>query len=83
MANTFKGLAYLYMLNAQGTNGVRLSVEDPFKPSKAATYAGIIDGHRQDSGRWGHATRSGRYYLCVSCTSGFQWIQYPGYVQAV
>ncbi len=44
MSNTFKGLAYLYMLNAQGTNGVRLSVEDPFKPSKAATYAESLAG---------------------------------------
>ncbi|MCX6216011.1 RagB/SusD family nutrient uptake outer membrane protein [Spirosoma sp.] len=44
MANTFKGLAYLYMLNAQGSNGVRLSVEDPFKPSKAATYAESLTG---------------------------------------
>lgn len=44
LANTFKGLAYLYMLNAQGTNGVRLSVEDPFKPSKAATYAESLTG---------------------------------------
>jgi hypothetical protein len=44
MANTFKGLAYLYMLNAQGSNGVRLSVEDPFKPSKAASYAESLTG---------------------------------------
>jgi len=44
LANTFKGLAYLYMLNAQGTNGVRLNVEDPFKPSKAATYAESLVG---------------------------------------
>lgn len=44
LANTFKGLAYLYMLNVQGTNGVRLSVEDPFKPSKAATYAESLVG---------------------------------------
>lgn len=44
MANTFKGLAYLHMLNAQGTNGVRLSVEDPFKPSKAVGYAESLTG---------------------------------------
>ena len=44
MANTFKGFAYLYMLNAQGTNGVRLNVEDPFKPSKAASYAESLTG---------------------------------------
>lgn len=42
VANTFKALAYLYMLNAQGKNGVRLNVEDPFNPSKAATYAESI-----------------------------------------
>lgn len=44
LANTFKGLAYLHMLNAQGTNGVRLSVEDPFKPSKAASYTESLAG---------------------------------------
>jgi starch-binding outer membrane protein, SusD/RagB family len=44
LANTFKGLAYLYMLNAQGTNGVRLNVEDPFKPSKPADYAASLIG---------------------------------------
>ncbi len=44
LANTFKGLAYLYMLNVQGTNGVRLNVEDPFKPSKAASYAESLAG---------------------------------------
>jgi starch-binding outer membrane protein, SusD/RagB family len=44
LANTFKGLAYLYMLNVQGTNGVRLSVEDPFKPSKAVDYAASLAG---------------------------------------
>lgn len=44
IANTFKGLAYLYMLNAQGSNGVRLNVEDPFKPSKAANYAESLAG---------------------------------------
>ncbi len=38
LANTFKGLAYLYQLNVQYTNGVRLNVEDPLKPSKFATY---------------------------------------------
>lgn len=47
IANTFKGLAYLYMLNAQGTNGVRLNVEDPFKPSKPATYAESLAGIAQ------------------------------------
>jgi starch-binding outer membrane protein, SusD/RagB family len=44
LANTFKGLAYLYMLNAQYENGVRLNVEDPFKPSKAASYAESLAG---------------------------------------
>lgn len=44
IANTFKGLAYLYMLNAQGKNGVRLNVEDPFNPSKPATYAESLTG---------------------------------------
>lgn len=44
IANTFKGLAYLYMLNAQGTNGVRLNVEDPFNPSKPASYAESLTG---------------------------------------
>jgi starch-binding outer membrane protein, SusD/RagB family len=44
VANTFKGLAYLYMLNAQYQNGVRLNVEDPFKPSKPATYAASLTG---------------------------------------
>ncbi len=44
VANTFKGLAYLHMLNAQGTNGVRLSVEDPFNPSKPANYAESLAG---------------------------------------
>lgn len=44
MANTFKGLAYLCMLNAQGSNGVRLNVEDPFKPSKAASYTESLAG---------------------------------------
>jgi hypothetical protein len=44
IANTFKGLAYLQMLNAQGTNGVRLNVEDPFNPSKPATYAESLAG---------------------------------------
>jgi hypothetical protein len=50
VANTFKGLAYLYMLNAQYQNGIRLDVEDPFNPSKPATYdeslvgiAGFLD----------------------------------------
>lgn len=44
VANTFKGLAYLYMLNAQGKNGVRLNVEDPFNPSKAASYTESLAG---------------------------------------
>ncbi len=44
IANTFKGLAYLYMLNAQGKNGIRLNVEDPFNPSKPATYAESLAG---------------------------------------
>lgn len=44
LANTFKGLAYLYMLNVQYQNGVRLNVEDPFKPSKPATYAESLAG---------------------------------------
>lgn len=44
VANTFKGLAYLYMLNTQGKNGVRLNVEDPFNPSKPATYAESLVG---------------------------------------
>jgi len=44
VANTFKGLAYLYMLNVQYQNGVRLNVEDPFKPSKPASYAESLAG---------------------------------------
>lgn len=44
VANTFKGLAYLYMLNAQYQNGVRLNVEDPFKPSKPASYTESLAG---------------------------------------
>ena len=44
IANTFKGLAYLYMLNAQYQNGIRLNVEDPFKPSKPATYDESLAG---------------------------------------
>ncbi len=44
IANTFKGLAYLYMLNAQGKNGIRLNVEDPFNPTKSATYAESLAG---------------------------------------
>ncbi|TAH19509.1 MAG: RagB/SusD family nutrient uptake outer membrane protein [Cytophagales bacterium] len=50
LANTFKGLAYLYQLNVQYKNGVRLDVTDPFKPSKPASYeeslkaiAGFLD----------------------------------------
>jgi hypothetical protein len=44
LANTFKGLAYLYMLNVQGTNGIRLNVEDPFNPSKPVGYAESLAG---------------------------------------
>lgn len=44
IANTFKGLAYLYMLNVQGTNGVRLDITDPYKPSKPASYAESLAG---------------------------------------
>lgn len=44
LANTFKGLASLYMLNVQYQNGIRLNVEDPFKPSKPATYAESLVG---------------------------------------
>lgn len=44
VANTFKGLASLYMLNAQFQNGIRLNVEDPFNPSKSATYAESLTG---------------------------------------
>lgn len=44
LANTFKGLAYLYMLNVQYQNGVRLNVEDPFKPSKPASYTESLAG---------------------------------------
>jgi hypothetical protein len=32
------------MLNAQGSNGVRLNVEDPFKPSKPVSYAESLVG---------------------------------------
>jgi starch-binding outer membrane protein, SusD/RagB family len=44
LANTFKGLAYLYMLNVQFNNGVRLNVEDPFNPSKTVSYAESLAG---------------------------------------
>ena len=44
LANTFKGLAYLYQLNAQYTNGVRLNVEDALKPSKFASYEESLTG---------------------------------------
>lgn len=44
LANTFKGLAYLHMLNVQYNNGVRLNVEDPFKPSKPVSYAESLAG---------------------------------------
>lgn len=44
VANTFKGLAYLHMLNVQYNNGVRLNVEDPFKPSKPVSYTESLAG---------------------------------------
>ncbi len=44
LANTFKGLAYLQQLNVQYKNGVRLNVEDPFKPSKPASYEASLAG---------------------------------------
>ncbi len=44
LANTFKGLAYLYQLNVQYKNGVRLNVLDPFKPSKAASLEESLKG---------------------------------------
>jgi starch-binding outer membrane protein, SusD/RagB family len=44
LANTFKGLAYLYQLNVQYRNGVRLNVEDPFKPSKPASLEESLRG---------------------------------------
>lgn len=44
IANTLKALSYLYMLNAQGSNGVRLNVEDPFNPSKFVSYAESLVG---------------------------------------
>lgn len=44
VANTFKGLAYLHMLNVQYTNGVRLDISDPLNPSKAASYDESLDG---------------------------------------
>lgn len=44
VANTFKGLAYLYMLNVQYTNGVRLDVTDPFNPSKPVSYDESLAG---------------------------------------
>lgn len=44
LANTFKGLAMLYQLNVQYTNGIRLNVEDPFKPSKPVSYAESLAG---------------------------------------
>jgi hypothetical protein len=43
-ANTFKGLAYLYMLNVQYQNGVRLNVEDPLNPSKTSSYTESLAG---------------------------------------
>jgi starch-binding outer membrane protein, SusD/RagB family len=44
IANTFKGLAYLQQLNVQYNNGVRLNVEDPFKPSKPVPYEESLAG---------------------------------------
>jgi starch-binding outer membrane protein, SusD/RagB family len=44
LANTFKGLAYLNMLSAQGKNGVRLNMEDPLNPSKYVTYDESLAG---------------------------------------
>lgn len=44
LVNTFKGLAMLYQLNAQYNNGIRLNVEDPFKPSKPASYTESLAG---------------------------------------
>jgi starch-binding outer membrane protein, SusD/RagB family len=44
VANTFKGLAYLYMLNVQYNNGIRLNIEDPFKPSKPVSYTESLAG---------------------------------------
>lgn len=44
VANTFKGLAYLYMLNVQYQNGVRLDVTDPLNPSKPASYDASLAG---------------------------------------
>ena len=44
LANTFKGLAMLYQLNVQYTNGIRLNIEDPFKPSKAVSYTESLAG---------------------------------------
>jgi hypothetical protein len=44
LANTFKGLAYLHMLNVQYKNGIRLNVEDPFNPSKLVSYEESLAG---------------------------------------
>lgn len=44
LANTFKGLAMLYQLNVQYNNGIRLNIEDPFKPSKAVPYVESLTG---------------------------------------
>ena len=44
LANTYKALAYLHMLNSQGKNGVRLNMEDPLKPSAFATYDESLAG---------------------------------------
>lgn len=34
----------LYQLNVQYTNGIRLNIEDPFKPSKAVSYTESLAG---------------------------------------
>lgn len=44
VVNTFKALAYLYMLNVQYNNGIRLNVEDPFNPGKTVSYSESLAG---------------------------------------
>jgi hypothetical protein len=44
LANTFKGLAMLYQLNVQYTNGIRLDVTDPLKPGKPVSYTESLAG---------------------------------------
>ncbi len=44
VANTFKGLAYLYMLNVQYQNGIRLDITDPLNPSKPVSYDASLAG---------------------------------------